>query len=279
MPIYDFFRKVVGLPAQIPRDRQDGIKPGFKNPIWGEDDDDDDDELDEDFRGFSASSPFHFSVFTGDFFDMHKYFEQQMDDMLKIFGDFGFGDLENKGDRHFPDDYAPANKEENSIRSQFVKPSFERQLNRKSQKIDSDLDGNFDSSVFDLIPDANKHDVIPFNRHLNPTHFFGQSVISRSVTRPNGTLEHFKTIKKSDGSEEVTVTRQIGDKKHTVITVTSREGLVEKKEEFVNMDKESIGEFEAQWGSNGINTNFRPADEGQSRHWPIFSIFKNMYFK
>ena len=82
----DFFRGFFGFPGLHPR-----------HPVY--DDEYDEDDGNDDYEGESNGEPqdfhdresFHFKVIT-DPLEIHKFFEHQMDDMMKNFGrGFGFG--------------------------------------------------------------------------------------------------------------------------------------------------------------------------------------------
>lgn len=66
---------------------------------------------------------------------------------------------------------------------------------------------------------------------------FGQSMSTRIVQLPDGTVEQHKTVRDSEGNEEITVTRQIGDKKYTVVTKKDKTGAETKIEDLYNMDE------------------------------------------
>ena len=66
---------------------------------------------------------------------------------------------------------------------------------------------------------------------------FGTSVSTQIVKRPDGRIEERRTVKDSNGNEEVRVTRRIGDKLHTIITKKQKDGSETKSEDIVNMDE------------------------------------------
>lgn len=66
---------------------------------------------------------------------------------------------------------------------------------------------------------------------------FGQSMSTRIVKLPDGSVEQHKTVRDSEGNEEITVTRQIGDKKYTVVTKKDKTGAETKIEDLYNMDE------------------------------------------
>lgn len=66
---------------------------------------------------------------------------------------------------------------------------------------------------------------------------FGSSMSTRIVRRADGSVEQHKTVRDSEGNEETTVTRQIGDKVHTVVSKRAKDGTEEKTEDIVNMNE------------------------------------------
>jgi hypothetical protein len=50
-------------------------------------------------------------------------------------------------------------------------------------------------------------------------------------------VEHHCTVRDSQGNEEITVTKQIGDESYSVTTRTDSRGEKQKIENFVNIDK------------------------------------------
>jgi hypothetical protein len=50
-------------------------------------------------------------------------------------------------------------------------------------------------------------------------------------------VEYHSTVRDSNGNEEVTVTKQIGDEKYSVTTRTDSAGEKQQIENFVNMEK------------------------------------------
>ena len=65
----------------------------------------------------------------------------------------------------------------------------------------------------------------------------------RSVTGPDGRLETTRTVRNSDGSEVVTVTKQMGDKSYEIVTNRSKDGSVSTEEKLVNIDESELEKF------------------------------------
>jgi len=68
---------------------------------------------------------------------------------------------------------------------------------------------------------------------------------------PDGSIEVKSSRRDSQGNEEVTVTRSLGDQTHTVMNKKNIEGVEEIKEDFVNMDQDDLRRFEEKWKENG----------------------------
>ncbi|RNA26253.1 accessory gland [Brachionus plicatilis] len=82
----------------------------------------------------------------------------------------------------------------------------------------------------------------------------GQSCSIRRIQRPDGSIEEIKTVRNSDGIEEKTVTRMIGDKIHSVVEKKSNKGIDETEEIFQNFDK--IDEFNKMWENFPTNKKY-----------------------
>jgi hypothetical protein len=66
---------------------------------------------------------------------------------------------------------------------------------------------------------------------------FGKSFSSKIIKRHDGSVEEHRTVRDTNGNEETTVTRQIGDKKHTITTKKAKDGSEEQTENIINMDE------------------------------------------
>ncbi|XP_073988458.1 uncharacterized protein isoform X3 [Rhodnius prolixus] len=178
MSFYDIFRRAFGL--NPPYDNGLG-HPGFRNPIWEEDSDDDEDELDDEFR-YAPNAPFGFRIFSGDVVDMHKYFEQQMDEMIKNFHSTLIGsDLLQLPESSFGD---PAIRTEGEIGpNKYLKPWVEQSDN--DLKKDTDIDGSVTAGDLRKIFPNEDEENAASSAHV-PSKVFGQSVITRIVRTADG---------------------------------------------------------------------------------------------
>ncbi|XP_046735634.1 HCLS1-associated protein X-1 [Diprion similis] len=219
----------------------------FRNPIWQTDEDDDDDNDDFRQRGQQIFGSGHFNIHSNPF-EITQYFERQLDNMLKNF--FGFSQdgimlpFGNEAEGHFQDPMLIEPPKRENLRDEVLKPGYESYESKNfhtpvKEKLDVNLDGKITSEELsqawkDLSSlqrndaDTNISQQRPFSFHS-----FGQSISTKIIRKPDGSIEQYRTVRDSEGNEETTVTRQVGDKSHTVIVKKGKNG--EKTEtEFVN---------------------------------------------
>ncbi|XP_060520107.1 uncharacterized protein LOC132698189 [Cylas formicarius] len=195
-------------------------------------------QFNEDFKSLfdnfeeSANVPKGFDAIR-DPFEMHKYFEEQMDHILRNFGLHDFG-------TNFRLFRTPALDEgeydQNSdLREHFLKKGYKVEPTIKKQ--DTDLDADLQAGNLDLFLDNNKisKKLPPFKEQGTP-HFFQQSVSVKSIRKPDGTIEIQQTIKSNDGAEETTITQRKGNKEYSVITRKDKHGQEEVVENLLNME-------------------------------------------
>lgn len=187
--------------------RQEPPQNDFRNPIWGSDDDDDGDELYTRQQMDSYVDPA----------EVHRHFAKQMHDMFKSFGSM-FGDVKLffhdeqfdslSGFADMPDSDNYTGNNTNSLRDYYLKPGYQNQ--KQEQHEDMDLDGKVSShEISGLLKqkeDGHKA-VTPFNGNLVPGRSFCQTIITTSVTKPDGSIETKRIIKNGhDVVEETTTT-------------------------------------------------------------------------
>ncbi|XP_058806315.1 HCLS1-associated protein X-1-like isoform X1 [Phymastichus coffea] len=285
MPFFDFFRNFFGRsskqePPQYRFDSDQSHRDSFKHPIWENDEDEDDIN---DFR--QPRNRFQFRVFS-DPFEMTRFFETQMDDMMRnFFGTFdGFGNRfgpntfgndfpnalpmpeekvapvrprdevlksdEPNSSRFFSDDFSsifttPSNRiTDKGPCQEVLKPSYEMPSSNK-KKLDSDIDGKIKSDELAKIwkpSGLEKNDDSSLS-----VRSFGNSVSTQIIRRPDGSMEERRTVRDTDGNEEIRVTRQIGNKKHTIVTQKTKDGSETKTEDVVNMDENELNGFNEKW--------------------------------
>ncbi|XP_068624050.1 uncharacterized protein [Battus philenor] len=193
----DKIRSFLGLRVEPPRN-------DFRNPIWNTEDDDEDDEL------YTRQK---IEVF--DPVEMHRELTKQMHEMFNSFGSM-FGDLktflhDDNIDAVVTD--IPVHQEpehfnnSNSIRDFYLKPGYH---NKKSEipEGDVDLDGKISSQEISgllkqkdgLLTPTHRYDNTPSGRS------FCQTIITTSVTKPDGSIETRRIVKKGNDIVEETTT-------------------------------------------------------------------------
>lgn len=184
--------------------RQEPPRNDFRNPIWGSDDDDDGDEL----YTRSQMEPYV------DPAEMQRHFARQMHDMFKSFGSM-FGDMkvffhDDQLDTltGFADVPEPENFNSNNIRDYYLKPGYQNRKHEHPHE-DIDLDGKVSShEISGLLKqkeDGHKS-ITPFNGDLVPGRNFCQTIITTSITKPDGTIETRRIIKNGNEVVEETTT-------------------------------------------------------------------------
>ncbi|XP_072949955.1 uncharacterized protein [Epargyreus clarus] len=183
--------------------RQEAPRNDFRNPIWGSDDEDDGDEL------YTRSN----IDLYGDPMELHREITRQVQDMFRsfgsMFGDMGFFFEEVRPPGAIMDvPNEPENFNNNNIRDYYLKPGY--QHDRHDLHKDNDLDGKLSSNdikgLLKQKEDGQLVPVTPFDGNLVPGRAFCQTVITTSVTKPDGTVETRRIVKKGNEVVEETVT-------------------------------------------------------------------------
>lgn len=197
----DSIRSFFGFQPNPPRN-------DFRNPIWSSDDEDDGDEL------YTRQQMETFE----DVVDLHQEFRKQMQDMFKTFGSmFGeFRTLFNEDhidaftSMSLPDDPESDKLSGQSIRDYYLKPGYHSH-NQEQLKEDIDLDGKISSNeISGLLKHPKKPhtsgSLVPFNGNMVPGRSFCKTVITTSITKPDGTIETKRIIKNGNEVIEETTT-------------------------------------------------------------------------
>lgn len=141
-------------------------------------------------------------------------------DMFKTFGSI-FGDMRafmGHGDigtmTEFPTtEQEPDNFDSNRIREYYLKPGYHHNKHEHGRE-DSDLDGKISSNEISgllkqkdgkLVPKAPQ---TPFDGNLVPGQTFCKTIITTSVTKPDGTIETRRIIKNGNEVIEETTTTE-----------------------------------------------------------------------
>jgi len=236
----------------------------------------------------------NFTVLT-DPLEIHRFFEQQMDDMLRSFGQ-GFGGLGRGGGaiRMEPEE------EEGAVGS-----ARDFMLKDEGQpRVDTDLDSNqVDMGELETLMRrkdtrrGEEDDVGRGRRNLfgglmgdgglfggaqsggvsifgglggdnggNNTFMgsFGTSVVEKTVTLPGGGVETSRTVRNSDGTEVITVTRQVGDQAHQQTTITDREGNTSTVNKFTNVEEGGLTQWGGEKAEEGWEVQPSPREEMMS---------------
>ncbi|CAK1579610.1 unnamed protein product [Parnassius mnemosyne] len=190
----DKVRSFFGLRAEPPRN-------DFRNPIWNTDDDDDDE----------LYTKQQIDVFE-DPLEFHREFTKQMQEMLNSFGSM-FGDVKtffNDGTMDsfitdIPHDHEDFNNT-NNIRDYYLKPGYHNKIHENQG--DEDLDGKISSNDISSLLKQKDDQIVsmtPFN-DISPVRSFCQTIITTTVTKPDGSIESRKIIKKGNEVVEETIT-------------------------------------------------------------------------
>merc|ERR1719436_2381117 len=224
---------------------------------------------------------------------MNRFFDQQLDEMLKIFGQgFGFGSGTGRsygglGDnRMIPlqepdDDDGPRHARDFMLKDDGQQPRVDTEVN--SDSIDMrELD--------QLMKYRDRENPgFPHHQEQNPTslwglfsqpsfdrrelpsgsrgnfYSFGSSMTQRSVTGPEGRLETTRTVRNSDGSEVVTVTKQMGDKSYEIVTNRNKDGSVSTEEKLVNIAENELEKFKEDLKDHKQPLRLQPRDDMMKR--------------
>lgn len=198
----DRIRSFLGIRPEPPRN-------DFRNPIWGSDDDDDVDEL--------YTREHQIDIYN-DPLGFQREFAKHMQDMFTTFGSV-FGDMKNflaQGDldsfgaiTDFPStENETENFDSNRIRDYYLKPGYHDKYDYPQH--DTDLDGKISSNdISGLLEKKGDGQIVPktpFSGTIIPGKSFCQTIITTSVTKPDGTIETRRIVKKGNEVIEETTT-------------------------------------------------------------------------
>lgn len=256
----------------------------------------DDDETDSDPHSHEnpETNPRGFTVYT-DPLELHKYFDQQMDEMLQMFGQsFGFGGLGNRDglsegfgvftpshrrmvpyEDHVEEPAVPDNHARDfMLREEPGQPRVDtevdwdkldrEEIDRLMTRESGDNERSFRSPVMDLFP-AHRGAGQKTPGSGFSFQSFGSSVSERSVTRPNGGVETTRTVRTSDGSEEVTVTRRLGDQAHEQVTRRDKAGAMVTEENLVNIQEADLERFNKSFDTGRHNSPRMQEDDARDK--------------
>nr|XP_012135432.1 PREDICTED: HCLS1-associated protein X-1-like isoform X2 [Megachile rotundata] len=169
-----------------------------------------------------------FNVFN-DPFEMSRYFESQIDHMLK---DFMVG-FANEGFHTFTNSTPFISPHQENLRDKMLKPNCDI-LSPAVPKKDSDLDGKITPDNFSKVWDKQEPILVQ-----EPKPFItGKCITKEYVRGPDGTVKQKQTIRDHEGNEETTISQRTGDKIYTVVVKKDKNGVETKTENFINTDGE-----------------------------------------
>jgi len=243
----DFFRKIFGFTSNQPTSSQEFESTTTQQPFTNQDRSGI--RFDYDEKSFlNPNEQFEdaFNVFT-DPIEMHRFFEEQMDQVFKM---FGFPRLENffnnipsiEGNNHSTQtgndserdpDIEPTNPRDYFLKNEPIMPHYEDSTEKSDRDVDGILNIGDLNSVFKKSTDKKTYNQKkPFGET-----FFNQSVQVKTVRKPDGSLETRKTMRDSQGNKETIITQKQGDKEYTIIKRVDKNGKEEIEEIMVNMDE------------------------------------------
>lgn len=139
--------------------------------------------------------------------DMFKTFGSILGDMRAFMGHGDIGTI-----TEFPTtEQEPDNFDSNRIREYYLKPGYHKQIHARE---DSDLDGKISSNEISGLLKQNDGKLVPktpqtpFDGTLVPGQTFCKTIITTSVTKPDGTIETRRIIKNGNEVIEETTTTE-----------------------------------------------------------------------
>ncbi|KAG8229191.1 hypothetical protein J437_LFUL001063 [Ladona fulva] len=225
MSFFDFLKNFLGLrgrnatPFDPPNSGPDHGNE-FKKPVWIDEYEEEDDDI------LSPQHGMHpFPILT-DPIEIHRYFEQQMQEMQRMLQGFTFfspssifDEFVNGNERRIPGALELPPEDPKSLRDHYLKHSDDK---GKLKRQDEDLDSRVSSGGLGKILD----DEVAGNQ-ITPAspvpkfRFFSQSVITHTIRKADGSVETRTTKKLSDGTEETTVKVQKPDGSEEIHTETN----------------------------------------------------------
>jgi len=254
MSLYSYIRSLFGFPdyKQDQSQRQDGKPHGstidvFRRPTWNWDEDENDDDDDSQIRSFG------FDIFSSPL-EIHRHFQKDMEEISRLFDMFGSMFGNDFFHSHPPISGPDQFQGKQNLRDSFLKPKYwhdshgsewsSSNATRKGQ-LDNDLDDRVSAGELDQIlkdkPSLEKYEPRAQMR------ISGTQSFSKIVTNSDGTTEYYRTVRDSEGNEETTVTKQIGDQRYSVTTHTDSKGEKQQTECLENIEEGDLDTFKEKW--------------------------------
>lgn len=253
MSFFDFFRNFLGMryrnePSTSGFDDYDSHRESFRNPIWQSDEDDDDDI--DNFR--HPESSLHFNIFSNPL-EMTRYFESQIDNMLKNFFEFNNTFFDDRVITTLPFAKSFTEKDDN-LRDRMLKSEFDTLAIADipvGNKVDTDLDGRVSVEEFSKI--WNKGNMEVTKPSVSSNFSIGRSVRKEIIQRPDGTIEKKQVIRDIEGNEETITSKEAADKAYVVTIRKDKNGIETRSENLFNMDESELKDFNQKWQSSVKN--------------------------
>lgn len=202
--------------------------------------------IDNDDLGNNSNNSDHLPNFNNEMNEMQSFIDGQFAGLLKNFKTYWFSELNVPPTEGMEDVFVE--RDEENPRNRYVK-AIKNNLPSNSLKINNDewkekhLD-NYDDP--DVPQDVGPIPSEPHSISVDTSPSGTQVIKTRKFT--NGGVEE-KRFRFTDGGKETTVSRQLGNKKHIITTLKKADGNETVSEEFVNMNRNSLREFNIQWAT------------------------------
>ncbi|KOC63380.1 hypothetical protein WH47_04098 [Habropoda laboriosa] len=193
-------------------------KDNFENLIWQNDDDDDNIDNSRYFK-----RRHHFEIFNNPL-EMTRYFEFQIDNIIcKNIVYIYLGDDATMNMLPF------SSPQKEQLRDQMLKQDNDE----ISPKLDIVLDGKVTADNFSDVWDEYNHSKVESSKPFIIT----KSMKREYIHRPDGIIQQKQVIRDSEGNEETIVSKQVGDKMHTIITKRDKSGVETTTENFCDINE------------------------------------------
>ncbi|XP_059617947.1 uncharacterized protein LOC132262636 [Phlebotomus argentipes] len=244
----DLFRKFLGLNTSQEDGNDKGKKKGHRNnflkPTWYEENETDDELQDELFDGkFFGPQIFANSA------DLEKHFDRHLQELLKTFDDHEAGNKLNEDMGRFPsiwgslESKAVDDKEFNPAKMKEILKSVTPRTPKKrltdEETIMARIHGTEPKEEESRKPTRPRY--VPKMTPMHPNFessvpipgakIFGQSIMTETVRKPDGSVESRRVVRDMDGNVKTTISRTVDGETKTVTTFSGKEQESEKRSE------------------------------------------------
>uniref|UniRef100_A0A6B2EL11 Uncharacterized protein n=1 Tax=Phlebotomus kandelakii TaxID=1109342 RepID=A0A6B2EL11_9DIPT len=247
----DLFRKILGLNVTQEEANEKGkkkpVRDDFRKPIWFEENETDD-ELFDNGKFFG---PHIFANPT----ELEKHFERHLQELLKSFDDFESGDQLKEDFGQFPSIWTTLeskgmdrdlDSEVNSGKMMAIldgvtpeKPKSPRKRLTDEETIMARIHGTEPKEEETRKPTRPRY--VPKMTPMHPNFessvpipgakIFGQSIMTETVRKPDGSVESRRVVRDLDGNVKTTISKTVDGETKTVTTFNAKEGKEGKQEE------------------------------------------------